>query len=118
MRGLDPRIHDFLAFNINSGDHTSMKGGWVYIITNKPEGTLYVGVTSDLARRAWEHREGTVEGFSKKHDLKRLVWAEHHDTIEAAMQREKNIKHWRRGWKIRLVQENNSGWDDLYDQLI
>lgn len=63
-----------------------MKGGWVYIVTNRRDGTLYVGVTSDLARRAWEHREGVVEGFTRRYRLKRLVWAEHHDNISSAIQ--------------------------------
>jgi len=95
MRGLDPRIHDFLAIRRNSGNPAAMIGGWVYMVANKPNGTLYVGVTSNLARRAWEHREGIVEGFTKKHGLKCIVWAERHDTIELAIQREKNIKHWK-----------------------
>jgi putative endonuclease len=70
-----------------------MAGGWVYIMTNKPNGTLYVGVTSDMARRAWEHREGVVEGFTKQYGLKRLVYFEAHDDIATAIQREKTIKH-------------------------
>ena len=70
-----------------------MKGGWVYIMTNRPNGTLYVGVTNDLARRAWEHREGLADGFAKRHGPRRLVYAETHGTTEAAIQREKNIKH-------------------------
>lgn len=73
-----------------------MSGGWVYILTNRPNGTLYVGVASDLARRRWEHPEGIAEGFTKRHGLKRLVYAEHHEDIRAAIQREKNMKHWPR----------------------
>ena len=73
-----------------------MAGGWVYIMTNKPRGTLYVGVTADLARRAWEHREGYARGFTEKYGLKLLVFAERHDEIERAIQREKLIKHWPR----------------------
>ncbi len=92
-----------------------MKGGWVYIMTNKPDGTLYVGVTSDLARRAFEHREGVFGGFTKTYGLKRLVYAERHDDIESAIQREKNIKHWRRTWKVQLIHSINPDWDDLYD---
>jgi len=94
-----------------------MKGGWVYIMTNRPNGTLYVGVTADLPRRFWEHRQGAADGFTKKYDLKRLVYAEPHDTIEAAIQREKNIKHWPRKWKVRLILDTNPDCDDLYDQL-
>ena len=94
-----------------------MRGGWVYIMTNRPNGTLYVGTTTDIARRAWEHREGVADGFTKKYGLKRLVYAEWHDDTLAAKQREMNIKHWRRAWKVTLVLQDNSKWDDLYDQL-
>ncbi len=94
-----------------------MAGGWVYIMTNKPRGTLYVGVTADLARRAWEHREGHVEGFTKKYGLKRLVYAERHDDIERAIQREKLIKHWPRAWKFDLIRGANPDWRDLYETL-
>ena len=95
-----------------------MPGGWVYIVTNKPHGTLYVGVTSDLARRIWEHRDGVVEGFTSRYRLKRLVYAEFHDDIRLAIQREHNIKHWPRAWKVRLIHGANPEWDDLYDTLI
>jgi len=94
-----------------------MSGGWVYIMTNRPNGTIYVGVTSDLARRAWEHREGIIEGFTKRHGLKRLVYAEHHEDIRTAIQREHVIKHWPRAWKIRLIHKENPEWADLYDRL-
>ncbi|HEX9491185.1 MAG TPA: GIY-YIG nuclease family protein [Stellaceae bacterium] len=94
-----------------------MAGGWVYIMTNRPNGALYVGVTSDLARRAWEHREGTSDGFTKRYGLKRLVFAEHHEDIRAAIQREKNLKHWPRAWKVRLIRTENPDWVDLYDRL-
>lgn len=75
-----------------------MSGGWVYILTNRPNGTLYTGVTSDLVRRMWEHREGVTGGFTQRYGLKMLVHAERHDDILAAIQREKNIKHWPRAW--------------------
>ena len=94
-----------------------MRGGWVYIITNWPNGTLYVGVTSDLARRAWEHREGVADGFTKRYGLKLLVYAERHDDIRTAIQRD-TIKHWPRTWKVRLVLAENPNWDDLYNRLI
>jgi putative endonuclease len=86
-------------------------------MTNRPNGTLYVGVTSDRPRRAWEHREGVAEGFTKRYRLKRLVYADRHDDIQAAIQREKNIKHWSRAWKVRLITGDNPEWDDLYDRL-
>ena len=87
------------------------------MMTNRPNGTLYVGVTSDLARRAWEHREGIAEGFTKRYGLKRLVYAERYDDIRTAIQREKNLKHWSRAWKVQLILEENPAWNDLYDRL-
>jgi len=93
-------------------------GGWVYIMTNRPNGTLYVGVTANLPRRAWEHRSGVVKGFTTRYGLKRLVFAEHYDDIRTAFQREHNIKHWPRLWKLRVIAAQNPNWDDLYDLLI
>ncbi len=95
----------------------TMPGGWVYILTNRPSGTLYVGVTADLARRVWEHREDLGSTFTTRYGLKRLVYAEPHDTIAAAIQREKNLKHWPRAWKVALILRDNPGWEDLYDRL-
>jgi putative endonuclease len=95
-----------------------MTGGWVYIMTNRPNGTLYVGVTSNLPRRIWEHREGLVEGFTKRYGLKRLVFIERHEHIVSAIKREHNIKHWPRHWKLRVISAQNPDWADLYDQLI
>ncbi len=94
-----------------------MQGGWVYVMTNLPNGTLYVGVTSDLARRVWEYRQGVADGFTKRYGLKRLVFVERHEDIRAAIQREKNIKHWSRAWKVRLILAANPDWSDLYDQI-
>ena len=91
--------------------------GWVYIMTNRPNGTLYTGVTSNLARRAWEHRTGALDGFTRRHGLHRLVYVEPHDRIETAIQREHNIKHWPRTWKVRLILAQNPDWRDLYDEL-
>ena len=84
-------------------------------MTNRPNGTLYVGSTTDLARRVWEHHEGVVDGFTKRYGLRRLVYVEYHDDLLAARQRETNIKHWPRAWKVRLILKNNLNWDDLYD---
>jgi len=95
-----------------------MKGGWIYIMTDKPNGTLYVGVTSDIASRAYQHRQGLVDGFTKQYGLKRLVYIERHEEIAVAIQREKNIKHWRRDWKVRLIHSINPDWDDLYETLL
>jgi putative endonuclease len=92
-------------------------GGWVYIMSNKMNGTLYVGVTSDLVRRVYEHRECLVDGFTKAHELKRLVYFEAYDEIGAAIQREKSLKRWSRAWKVELIQKLNPFWDDLFDQI-
>lgn len=94
------------------------KGAWVYIMTNRPNGILYTGVTTNIARRAWEHREGVGGTFTRKYGLKRLVYVERHDTLLGAKQRESNIKHWSRAWKVRLILKENLNWDDLYELLI
>ena len=95
-----------------------MTGGWVYILSNQRNGVLYVGVTSNLLKRVFEHREGVVEGFTKRYGLKMLVYYERHDDIRTAIQRERTMKHWPRTWKIRLIHAANPGWEDLYDALI
>jgi len=92
-------------------------GAWLYILANKPGGTLYVGVTNDLIRRIFEHRQGSVEGFTKRHNVKMLVYYEQHETVPLAIQREKNIKHWLREWKIDLIVSLNPEWRDLYDEI-
>jgi putative endonuclease len=95
-----------------------MRGGWVYIVTNKPHGVLYTGVTADLAARVWQHRNVGGSKFARRHNCTLLVYAEPHDRIEDAIAREKAIKAWQRLWKLRLIQEKNPEWKDLYDQLI
>ena len=95
-----------------------MRDAWIYIMTNRRDGTLYVGVTSNLAQRVWQHKEGLVEGFTKRYNLKHLVYAERHEDIRNAIQREKNLKHWPRAWKVDLIEAANPDWTDLYDQLI
>lgn len=95
-----------------------MAGGWVYIMTNAPRGTLYVGVTSDIVRRAYEHRTHVVPGFTKRHGLTRLVWFETHADIREAIAREKNMKRWRRAWKIEAIETSNPTWSDLYPSLL
>lgn len=91
---------------------------WVYILASKPGGTLYVGVTNDLIRRIYEHREGLAPGFTKKYGVKMLVYFEEHGSIIAAIQREKNIKHWSREWKIDLIRSMNPEWRDLYEEIV
>ena len=94
-----------------------MRGGWVYIITDRPFGSLYVGVTNNVARRVWEHRHGICGGFTQRYRLTMLVYAERHEDILTAIQREKNIKHWPRMWKLNLIEAQNPTWQDFYDTL-
>ena len=91
---------------------------WVYILASAPRGTLYIGVTNDLVRRVYEHREGFVEGFTRKYAVKQIVYFEPHDTVTLAIQREKNIKHWPRQWKVDLIARDNPAWRDLYDEIV
>jgi putative endonuclease len=109
MAGLVPAIHVL--------QYTCMAGGFIYILTNRPNGILYVGVTNDIVRRVFEHSSGAADGFTRRYDLKRLVYFEQFDTIRDAIQREKNIKHWPRAWKVRLIVASNPNWDDLYDGI-
>jgi putative endonuclease len=90
---------------------------YVYILASDRYGTLYTGVTSDLIKRAWQHREALAEGFTKKYGVKQLVWYEIHNDVTAAITREKQIKKWNRAWKIRLIQEQNPQWRDLYEDV-
>ncbi|MFN4353997.1 GIY-YIG nuclease family protein [Parvibaculum sp.] len=90
---------------------------FVYILASRKHGTLYIGVTNDLARRVWEHREGIGSKFTKKYRVHRLVYTEPHEEIERAIQREKTMKEWPRAWKIRAIEIDNPEWDDLYVKL-
>ena len=90
---------------------------YVYILASRPQGTLYMGVTNDLVRRVYEHREGLVDGFTRTHGVKRLVYFEPHDDIARAIQREKTMKHWSRAWKITLIERDNPYWNDLWHGL-
>jgi putative endonuclease len=90
---------------------------FVYILASQRNGTLYVGVTNDLLRRVSEHRAHTVEGFTKRYNVTRLMWFEEHSFIQEAIRREKQIKAWKRAWKIELFSESNPNWDDLYPSL-
>jgi putative endonuclease len=86
---------------------------YVYILASRRNGTLYVGMTDDLVRRVWEHRIGTVPGFTRKYGVKMLVWYEQHETREMAFQRERQIKRWNRAWKLQLIERFNPTWKDL-----
>lgn len=90
---------------------------FVYILTSKPYGTLYIGVTSDLLKRIWEHKNKVVPGFTKQYGVDRLVWFEAYETREAALHREKQIKEWKRDWKINLIERENHHWVDLSSTL-
>ena len=90
---------------------------WVYILASKRNGTLYIGVTSTLAERVWQHKNRLVEGFTNKHDVHKLVYFEAFADPESAITREKQMKKWRRAWKIRLIEESNPEWRDLYEEI-
>jgi len=90
----------------------------VYILASKRNGTLYIGVTSDLVKRIWEHRNDMVEGFTKRYNVHRLVWYELHENMESAIEREKRLKEWKRKWKLELVESTNPNWLDLYYTIV
>jgi putative endonuclease len=90
---------------------------WVYILASRRNGTLYIGMTDDLVRRAWEHRTGAVRGFTRQYGIKMLVWFEQHETRESALQRERQLKKWNRAWKLQLIERFNPSWNDLADEL-
>ena len=90
---------------------------YVYILASDRNGTLYVGVTSNLVQRAWQHKEKLVEGFTKTYDVQKLVWFEKHENAESAIIREKRIKKWNREWKVGLIEESNPYWSDLYSSI-
>ena len=93
------------------------KGGFVYIMASSRNGTLYIGVTSDLIGRVWQHRESQADGFTKKYGCKTLVWFEQFGEIELAIRREKQMKEWKRLWKLRVIEEMNPDWNDLFESL-
>ncbi len=93
------------------------KGGYVYILASKRNGTLYIGVTANLLQRIDQHKQKVVDGFTKDYNITKLVWYEVHDTIESAIFREKQLKKWNRLWKLRLIEESNPNWNDLADEF-
>lgn len=90
---------------------------YVYILTNRRHGTLYVGVTNDLARRAFEHRQGNADGFTRRHRVDRLVYYEEYASVLEAIAQEKRMKRWKRAWKVRTIEDFNPDWEDLYEGL-
>jgi putative endonuclease len=102
----------------SKGDYLAMDTpSYVYILASQRYGTLYIGVTSDLVKRVWEHRNEFFSGFTRQYNVKTLVWYEAHPDIVAAIKREKQLKHWQRKWKIRLVSQGNPLWRDLYEDI-
>ena len=95
-----------------------MKSGFVYIMASARNGTIYVGSTSDLVQRGWQHREGLADGFTREHGCRMLVWFEAHEDLQEARRRELQIKKWKRQWKLRLIEEMNPDWEDLFPSLI
>ena len=95
-----------------------MRAGYVYIMANQRNGTLYIGVTTDLVKRSWEHRNGVVRGFTKKYGCKLLVWYAAYDDLQEARYRELQMKKWKRLWKLREIEETNPDWRDLYPTLL
>jgi putative endonuclease len=91
---------------------------FVYILASRRNGTLYIGMTDNLARRIWEHKTGAVPGFTKKYDIKMLVWYEVHESRDTAFQRERQIKKWKRAWKLELIERLNPNWRDLVDEIM
>jgi putative endonuclease len=87
-------------------------------MASKRNGTLYTGVTSDLVKRVWEHKTGVIKGFTLRYHVHRLVWFETHGTMESAIQREKNIKEWKRAWKLEMIERQNAVWRDLYEDIV
>ncbi|MGD8525520.1 MAG: GIY-YIG nuclease family protein [Thioalkalispiraceae bacterium] len=90
----------------------------VYLLSSRKYGTLYVGVTSNLVQRIWQHKQNLVKGFTRKYDVHNLVWYELHETMDSAIAREKAIKNWQRQWKINLIESSNPQWHDLYETLL
>ena len=94
------------------------KQGFVYILASKSHGVLYIGVTSNIVKRVWEHKQNTIEGFTKKYNVKQLVYYEVTESIESAIVREKQLKKWNRAWKVRLIESVNPEWKDLYSSIL
>ena len=107
-----------LPVTVKNGKSNIMKTPCVYILASKPNGTLYIGVTSNLVQRVWQHRNDLVKGFSKRYGVHCLVWYEVYDTMEIAISREKAMKKWNRMWKVGSIEKINPMWLDLYDGII
>jgi putative endonuclease len=113
--------HDYTVIPAKAGIQerykSAMNNYYIYILASGKNGTLYIGVTNDLARRIYEHREGLLKGFTKKYNIKILVYYEEFDDIGFAIQRKKDLKKWKRSWKLQLIEDVNQNWEDLYFEL-
>jgi putative endonuclease len=108
----------FTAVPAKAGTHQAASAVfYVYLLSSQPHGTVYVGKTTDLLKRVWEHKNKVVSSFTAKYGVDRLVWFEVHESLEAAFRREKQIKSWKRTWKIQLIEKDNPDWVDLYGSL-
>jgi putative endonuclease len=103
---------------VKTGISSIMNQYYVYIVTNKKQGVLYIGVTNDLIKRIYQHKNGLVKGFTKKYNCDKLVYFEIHNDIKEAITREKQMKKWKRQWKIELIEKSNPEWNDLYYNLM
>ena len=90
---------------------------FVYVLASRRNGTLYIGMTDDLVKRTWQHRNGVVPGFTKQYQVKMLVWYEAHETRESALTRERQMKRWNRAWKLQIIEQMNPGWRDLWEDI-
>lgn len=100
------------------GSKKSINNYYIYILASKKHGTLYIGVTNDLVKRVWEHKQGLIDGFTKKYRVHDLVWYEPTESVESAIKKEKQLKKWNRDWKIHLIEEQNPNWQDLYKAIV
>jgi putative endonuclease len=116
--GRDPSLVLINFDSVVFGKGIPMKLPCVYILATERRGTLYIGVTSDLPKRIWQHKSHLVPGFSTKYQVTKLVWYEPHETMASAIHREKQLKEWRRAWKVRLIEECNAEWRDLYEKIL
>ncbi len=106
-----------MSFPCKRESRNKMKQYYVYMLASKRNGTLYIGVTNNLVRRVYEHKQGLIEGFVKKYNVNQLVFYEETNDVESAINREKQMKKWKRQWKIDLIQKNNPKWEDLYNEI-
>jgi putative endonuclease len=116
-RNINARLFCHSGAGRNPESSIMIKQPAVYILASARNGTLYVGVTSDLVKRVWEHGNNLIEGFTKRYDVHQLVWYELHENMNSAIEREKKLKEWKRRWKVNLIEKSNPNWNDLYESI-